>query len=306
MEGKIFHSAQKTEIVVVTGDTGLNARLQKLLKENNFQGRGFFDVEAAVNWSKLQQNSNIIYLLIFPFEDFSLDDTLRAFSKLTPPANCIALVDSDSLKKSGYFLDINDSLEMLPKSERGYEMIPAVLRQMSRRVEAEHQLTEFISFVGKDAKLHDKVLAELTEISFNRQKAKPKQTLLGHQNRKLKILLAEDDTINQMYLAGFLRAQDWEVDTVYNGVDAFKLYSSNSYDLIILDGQMPKMDGFETAQKIRNTELKPKGQGIPILAISGYANPEDKERFYNAGMDAYLSKPVDEQELIRVIHDLTK
>lgn len=120
----------------------------------------------------------------------------------------------------------------------------------------------------------------------------------------LKILVAEDDAINQLYLAGFLRSQGWTVDTAANGLVAIEKFSANAYDLVLMDGQMPKMDGFETARRIREME-KESGKHIPIVAITGYAIPGDRERFLDAGMDDYVSKPIDERKLIEIIHRMT-
>ncbi len=121
----------------------------------------------------------------------------------------------------------------------------------------------------------------------------------------LKVLLAEDDAINQMYLAGFLRNQGWDVDTAYNGIAALELYEKGHYDIILMDGQMPRMDGFEAARRIRAKEQHP-SEKTPILAISGYAIPGDKERFLEAGMDDYLSKPIDEKELLIIVDRLVR
>ena len=121
---------------------------------------------------------------------------------------------------------------------------------------------------------------------------------------KLRILVAEDDAINQLYLAGFLRSQGWSVDTAANGMIAIEKFMANAYDLVLMDGQMPKMDGFETARRIREME-KNTGNHIPIVAITGYAIPGDRERFLDAGMDDYVSKPIDEHKLIEIIHRMT-
>ncbi|TVQ11494.1 MAG: response regulator [Bacteroidetes bacterium] len=124
-------------------------------------------------------------------------------------------------------------------------------------------------------------------------------------NKKLKILIAEDDAINQLYLAGFLKAQGWVVDTASNGLIALDKFSKSSYDLILMDGQMPKMDGFETTKRIRELELeKQEVAPIPIIAITGYAIPGDRERFLSAGMDDYVSKPINETKLLDIIHNL--
>ncbi len=123
--------------------------------------------------------------------------------------------------------------------------------------------------------------------------------------KKTKILVAEDDAINQLYLSGFLKAQGWMVDSAANGLIALEKFKNNNYDLILMDGQMPKMDGFETTMKIRELEQQEKVEKpVPIIAITGYAIPGDRDRFINAGMDDYVSKPIDENKLLKIIHDL--
>ncbi len=125
----------------------------------------------------------------------------------------------------------------------------------------------------------------------------------ANKRKDLCILFAEDDTINQLYLAAFMRSQGWTVDAVYNGKMALEKFATGKYDLVILDGQMPEMDGFETARKIRETETA--DARTPILAISGYAIPGDKEKFISSGMDEYLPKPVNEAKLLSLICQLT-
>lgn len=119
----------------------------------------------------------------------------------------------------------------------------------------------------------------------------------------LKVLIAEDDAINQMYLAGLLRSLGWEVDTAYNGKMALEKFQNTRYDIVLMDVQMPRMDGFEATRKIRELEASQGGK-TPVLAITGYAIPGDQERFFEAGMDACLSKPIDETELLDTIRAL--
>jgi osomolarity two-component system sensor histidine kinase NIK1 len=95
------------------------------------------------------------------------------------------------------------------------------------------------------------------------------------------------------------------VDSAANGLIALEKFKNNDYDLILMDGQMPKMDGFETTIKIRELEQQEKVEKpVPIIAITGYAIPGDRDRFINAGMDDYVSKPIDENKLLKIIHDL--
>lgn len=118
-----------------------------------------------------------------------------------------------------------------------------------------------------------------------------------------RILVVEDDAINQLYLSGFLKSHGWQVDAASNGIIALEKCKLNEYHLILMDGQMPKMDGFETARQIRDHEkLNNITKRLPIIAISGYAIAGDRERFIEAGMDDYISKPIDEAKLLSMIH----
>jgi len=128
------------------------------------------------------------------------------------------------------------------------------------------------------------------------EETKPKVNL-----GNIKILLAEDDGINQLYLKGFLQSFNWVVDTSYNGEQALEKFKKNHYDIILMDGQMPQMDGFETTQIIRKLEKENNLYPTPIIAITGYAVTGDKERFLMSGMDDYITKPINENKLIEVI-----
>jgi len=117
----------------------------------------------------------------------------------------------------------------------------------------------------------------------------------------IKILLAEDDAINQLYLKGFLQSFNWEVDTSYNGEQALEKFKNNHYDIILMDGQMPKLDGFEATMLIRKLEKEKSLYRTPIIAITGYAVKGDRERFLISGMDDYITKPINENKLVEVI-----
>ena len=77
-------------------------------------------------------------------------------------------------------------------------------------------------------------------------------------------------------------------------------------DIILMDGQMPKLDGFETTRLIRSMEKENKSQTTPIIAITGYAITGDKDRFLSSGMDDYITKPINENKLIEIIKKYCK
>ena len=164
-----------------------------------------------------------------------------------------------------------------------------------------------ISFESEFNKGSQFILQIQFSIADQRIEKISEETLKKDKNkisRKLSILLAEDDAINQLYLKGFLEAQGWIVDSAFNGLQAIEKFEKNKYEIILMDGQMPKMDGFDAARKIRELE-KGKNERIPIIAITGYAVTGDRERFLEAGMDDHITKPVDEQRLLYIIEKYT-
>jgi len=118
-------------------------------------------------------------------------------------------------------------------------------------------------------------------------------------NKNLKILLAEDVELNVKIINKFLELNGYSCDNVYNGKEAVEAYSKNEYDIILMDCQMPIMDGYEATRKIRAIE-KNKKHTI-IIAMTAYAMEGDKKKCFEAGMDDYLSKPVDFNKLLSIL-----
>jgi PAS domain S-box-containing protein len=106
----------------------------------------------------------------------------------------------------------------------------------------------------------------------------------------IKILLADDSRVNQKMMCQIIRKKNWEVDVAEDGVQVLEMLNS-SYDLILMDIQMPKLDGFETTKKIRENEVNV-GSHIPIIALTANATDEDRKNCLQVGMDDYISKPV--------------
>jgi len=120
--------------------------------------------------------------------------------------------------------------------------------------------------------------------------------------RRLNILLAEDNVVNQRLAAKILEKRGHRVVVASNGKEAIEKLEGERFDLVLMDVQMPEMDGLEATRQIRNAEF---GMGnIPIVAMTAHAMKEDRERCLAAGMDDYLSKPVNAEELFTVIEKL--
>ena len=116
---------------------------------------------------------------------------------------------------------------------------------------------------------------------------------------KARVLLAEDNAVNQLVVVGLLKKQGYSVDVVANGLEAVAAARQLAYDLVLMDIQMPDMGGIEAARKIRQS-----GQGnaaVPIIAVTAHALKGDRERFIDSGMDDYLVKPVSRRDLLQKV-----
>ncbi len=124
------------------------------------------------------------------------------------------------------------------------------------------------------------------------------------KRKKYKILLAEDNLINQKVAIRTLNSAGFQVDAVLNGEQAIRAFSQGHYDLILMDVQMPEIDGFTATKKIR--ELNSHGKEIPIIAITAHALIGDKEKCLEAGMNDYIAKPVVAKEIINLLDNYLK
>ena len=125
------------------------------------------------------------------------------------------------------------------------------------------------------------------------------------KTKELRILLVEDEYINQTLAVAVLEREKWKVQVAENGLQAIEMLNSTTFDLALMDIQMPELDGYETTRAIRQQE-KHTGKHIPIIAMTAYAAKGDREKCLAAGMDGYISKPISpdkiSQEIKTVLH----
>jgi CheY-like chemotaxis protein len=119
----------------------------------------------------------------------------------------------------------------------------------------------------------------------------------------MRILVVDDDTVMRDVFLVMLRRAGFEVDFAENGLIGVEMWEKGDYDLVLMDVQMPRMNGFEATCAIREKE-QARGGRIPIVAVTGYALEKDKEECLAAGMDDYLSKPIDFKKCLEMIHAL--
>ncbi|MCX5905760.1 MAG: response regulator [Deltaproteobacteria bacterium] len=129
-------------------------------------------------------------------------------------------------------------------------------------------------------------------------------TLAEAKRRKARILLAEDNSVNRKVALAFLEKLGYQAEAVTNGREAIQALQKKHYDLVLMDLQMPEMDGYEATRHIReeNVVLNPK---IPIVALTAHAMKRDQEKCLKAGMNDYISKPIQLKVLGEVIERST-
>lgn len=151
-------------------------------------------------------------------------------------------------------------------------------------------------------KLYDSMMNTLWSIKKEEvpERRKVESSLKGNP---LKILLSEDNLVNQKLAVKLLEKQGWEVMVAGNGKEAVELIERDGFDLVLMDVQMPEMDGIEATRVIREKE-KCSGKHIPIIALTAHAMKKDRNACLEAGMDSYISKPIKVKELFEEIEKL--
>ena len=144
-------------------------------------------------------------------------------------------------------------------------------------------------------------LLEAIAMSFGAANTEPEPVPPGQDGEEarlptLRILVAEDSVFNQQLAVGLLEKHGHSVVIARNGKEAIGAWVAQQFDVVLMDVEMPEMDGFEATAVIR-TQERHKGTHIPIIAMTAHAMKGDRERCVNAGMDDYLSKPIRAQEL---------
>ena len=139
----------------------------------------------------------------------------------------------------------------------------------------------------------DIIVSEMDVLSFKAKKTV--RSLAG-----MRVLLVEDNDINRMYAATILKKWHCEIDEAENGQIALEKLRKQDYELILMDIHMPILDGIEAARSIRTSFAKPKSE-VPIIAFTANALKGDKDKYLDAGMNAYISKPFMPDELFHIM-----
>lgn len=221
----------------------------------------------------LKQNDNFAAALIdYKIEnagEIELSQQIKKDSKIKD----IPLILYTSLAKRG------DSALAKEKGFKGYITKPIKKYELIETLATAMSIKE----AKEEAKLVTKHL--INEIKFN---------------QKAKVLVVEDSEINCKLILKILRTYGLNCDLATNGQEAITAYKAHKYDLILMDCQMPILNGYEATEIIRKLEEKT-GEHTPIIALTANALSRDEERCYNAGMDDYISKPIIIENILEII-----
>jgi len=131
-----------------------------------------------------------------------------------------------------------------------------------------------------------------------------RREIVVHNGKDVRVLVVEDNPINQMLVVKVLQKEGFETDVAENGIIALDKYEKNNYDVVLMDLQMPLMDGYETTHNIR--ALMTSKKNVPIIAMTAHTIKGEVERCIEAGMNDFISKPFDKHELYQKIYKLVK
>ncbi len=241
-------------------------------------------------------------------EATSADEALEILSKSNDFG--VAILDYNMPDKDGFEL-----AKLIKSNELTQNTALILLTSLARRGDsAIAKKVGFTGYLTKPVKKKDLLNCVLLTLEAKANiKEMPSDILVTRHtikeykyNTKIKILLAEDNEVNQKLAVKLLNMAGFNCDIAGNGLVAVESYKKKSYDLILMDCQMPIMDGFEAARSIREYEKsqisdEKKNKHIPIIALTANVLEVDIQSCLDSGMDDYLPKPIDSKKLIELI-----
>ncbi len=163
------------------------------------------------------------------------------------------------------------------------------------------------AYLVKPIRRADLLSAVLSALGLRHEKASPMSRPAGQRTdeaaQTLRVLVAEDSLVNQRLAARLLEKRGHRATVVANGLDALAALEAETFDAVLMDSEMPKMDGLTATARIRERELST-GAHLPIIAMTAHAMKGDRERFLAAGMDGYIAKPLQPALLFQTLESL--
>ncbi|MDB5902472.1 MAG: hypothetical protein JWM26_1350 [Betaproteobacteria bacterium] len=200
----------------------------------------------------------------------------------------------DSAMSSGSHMDLTRAIKAdAALSDARIVMLMPVGRHGDVRDARQAGVMLCLSKPVRQSALYDGLLSVVTGTGDSISDAasiEPSKAAVKRENRG-KLLLAEDNAVNQQVALAILKIEGYQVIVAKSGVEALEAYSKSAFDLILMDCHMPEMDGFEATRNIRQIQKQSNLKRIPIIALTANAMQQDRDECLNAGMDDHLSKP---------------
>ena len=197
----------------------------------------------------------------------------------------------------------SDSFHFLDtlKSIQNSSNIPVVYVGDTSILENYKNFKEIINFYIDIPLYGSKIFNIITEACHNEEQIKQEKIPTNNQF-KANVLVAEDNANNQILIKILLNQVGVDVTIASDGKEAYELYQKNDFDLVFMDINMPVMDGITSMKNIKEFDQLQKKNSTPIIALTANAVKGDKEKYISSGMSNYLSKPIDNQELLKILN----
>lgn len=201
-------------------------------------------------------------------------------------------------------MDGEQTAELLKSDPLTHDVQIIILTSMGRRGDAARLealgCAAYLHKPIKQSMLYEAMSAVLRRTTGKKPRLVTRHLISEQKRQELRILLAEDNPINQKLAVILLQKAGYSVDAVENGLHALEKVQNEHYNAVLMDVQMPSLDGLEATRRIRDWEAK-RHRHIPIIAMTAHAQKQDRELCLEAGMDDYISKPLDSKILFSML-----
>ena len=209
--------------------------------------------------------------------------------KVENSIDCIVI----HIRKNEEYLPVVDDYQSLN--------IPVLLLYMHSLLPADYKLSKNISSTQLPKSLYGILIDIVRCISGHQETSISQNSANGMELSELKVLLVEDNRVNQAVAKGFLNCWNITPDIADNGKQAVELFRKNHYSLILMDCEMPVMDGYEAASLIR--EMESPEAPVTIVALTAHALSQEHQHCLDAGMDSVITKPLSLEQLKKIIQE---
>ncbi len=260
-------------------------------------------VDEIYTKEKLSDISELKVALVYPKNIQSKIDTIKQYLKVFKIKNINEFNDMQELNINNinkFNLILICASELDEKIEKDLEKLDAkiiVLKEKLNNATSHYKFTELVCPLTA-SRLFDSIIGNITTVEYR------KNTIQDISFQGKKALLVEDNIANQQFMSIVLKKLGIAFDIACDGTEAINFFNKDQYDVILMDENMPNMGGIEATQNILSIEKEKALKHTPIIALTANALKGDRVRFLEAGMDEYLTKPLNRKKLVEILSGL--